>query len=284
MGATTRDGRELHLERHGEGTPVVVLEAGMGVSRNSWGAVIPGLAARTTVVAYDRSGLGRSAPDPAPRTLDRLTDDLVDLLGHLGDGPFVLVGHSWGGPIVRSAAARVPDRITGLVLVDPTDEGCELFFSAGNERQLRWAPRVMPLLARAGLLRLFVKRLATSLPEPWATGLRTEDGTAAAAAEQLAELRSSNDDLRRLRDEPLVLPDVPVTVISGGKAGAMERNRRGELVAAHRAGAEALPHGRHVVAERSSHYVPFTEPELVVAEVARILDGAGTGTDTGTDA
>ena len=92
------------------------------------------VAARTTTVAYDRSGLGRSSHDPAPRVLSRLVDDLVDVLDHLGDGPFVLVGHSWGGPIVRCAAAEVPDRVAGLVLVDQTDERCDLFFAKSVSR------------------------------------------------------------------------------------------------------------------------------------------------------
>jgi pimeloyl-ACP methyl ester carboxylesterase len=275
MGVTTRDGRELHVEVHGEGTPVVVFEAGLGASRNTWGAVLPAVAERTTAVAYDRSGLGRSAPDPGGRGLARLADDLVDVLGQLGEGPFVLVGHSWGGPIVRSAAALVPERIAGLVLVDQSDERCDLFFSAGNERQLRLAPKVLPLMARVGLVRFLAGRLAGRLPEPWATGMRAEDGTVASVEAQLAELRGSTEDLRRLRDQPLALPDVPVTVISGAKAGRLERGRRGELVVAHRATAAALPQGRHVLAEASSHYVPFTDPGLVVAEVGRILDAAG---------
>ena len=77
---------------------------------------------RTTAVVYDRSGLGRSPADPKSRTLHRLASDLLD---HLGHGPFVLVAHSWGGPIVRVAAAASPGRVAGLVLVDQTDEGCD---------------------------------------------------------------------------------------------------------------------------------------------------------------
>jgi pimeloyl-ACP methyl ester carboxylesterase len=282
MGVTTRDGRTLHVERHGEGTPTVVFEAGMGLSRNSWGAVVGAVAERTEAVLYDRSGLGRSAPDAGRRDLDRLTDDLVDVLDHLGDGPFLLVGHSWGGPIVRAAAAevagRAPEgasgRIAGLVLVDASDELCESFFGAGNRRQVWLAPKVVPALARTGLLRRIARTQSCSLPEPWATGMRDEDGTVAAVDEQLAELKWSIDDLRRLRDRPPIVPDVPVSVISGGKSSFLERRRRAELVAAHRARAEASPQGRHVVAETSGHHVPFTQPDVVAAEILRIIDAA----------
>lgn len=270
---TTRDGRALFAERIGDGTPIVVFEAGMGGSRNSWGAIAPVIGERTTSVVYDRSGLGRSAPDPSGvRDLARLTDDLVDVLGALGDGPFVLVGHSWGGPIIRGAAAALPDRIAGLVLVDPTDERCDLFFSKANERQARWAPGIMNVMARVGLLNRAAGKLAANLPEPWATNMRSEDGTRASIVEQLAELEPSTRDLQRLRDEPLTLPDVPVTIISGAKPGRMERGRRPELIAAHVGSATALPQGRHVLAQESSHYIPFTEPAVVIDEIVRILD------------
>lgn len=272
--ATTRDGRRLHVERHGTGSPVVVFEAGMGASRNEWGAVVPAVAERTTTVAYDRSGLGRSPRDPQPRPLARLVSDAVDVLDHLGDGPFVLVGHSWGGPIVRSVAAQVPDRVAGLVLVDQSDEGCELFFSKGNERQVRFSTRLMPLAARLGFVRMGVSRLARSLPEPAASAMRAEDGTVDAMRAMQAEMIGSIDDLRRLRDDPPEQPDVPVSVISGMQLTRLERGRRPELIAAHRARAAALPQGRHVAAERSGHYVPFTEPELVAAEILRIVEAA----------
>lgn len=269
---TTRDGRRLHAERHGAGAPVVVLEAGMGVSRCSWGAVIPRLAPHTTVVAYDRSGLGQSPPDGARRDLRRLRDDLADLLEQLGPGPFVLVGHSWGGPIVRSLAAARPELVGGLVLVDQSDEGCDLYFTKAYARQVRIGPPLTRLMVRTGLMRRVVARQAKAIPEPWRTGLITEDGTLAAVAAQAAELAASSEDLRRLRDEGCPLPDVPVTYISGGRNGWGERNRRPALVAAHRAAAASLPQGRHVVAERSTHYVPLTEPDVVAAEVLRIVE------------
>jgi pimeloyl-ACP methyl ester carboxylesterase len=237
-----------------------------------WGAVVPLVAERASTVVYDRSGLGRSPADRQPRTLDRLADDLIDVLAHLGDGPFVLVGHSWGGPVVRVAAARVPERIAGVVLVDATDEDCELFFSKANERQSKLVIRVGPMMARLGLIKLGVKKLAAQLPQRAADRMRAEDGTVAAVRTMGAELRGCIADTRALRANPPGLPDVPVTVISGMVTTRVERNRRPELIAAHRARAAAHPHGRHVEATRSSHYVPFTEPELVAAEIARILD------------
>jgi pimeloyl-ACP methyl ester carboxylesterase len=269
---STRDGRRLYAERAGGGRPVVVFEAGMGASRNMWGAVAPIVAERTSTVVYDRSGLGRSPADTQPRTLGRLADDLVDVLDHLGAGPFVLVGHSWGGPIVRVAASRVPDRIAGIVLVDATDEDCELFYSKANERQSTMMIRFGPAMARLGLIRLGVKKLAAQLPQPAADGMRAEDGTVGAVRTMGAELASCIADTRALRANPPELPDVPVTVISGMVTTRVERGRRPDLIAAHRIRAAAHPRGRHVEATASSHYVPFTEPELIATEVQRMLD------------
>jgi pimeloyl-ACP methyl ester carboxylesterase len=251
---------------------VVVFEAGMGASRNMWGAVAPLVAERTSTVVYDRSGLGRSPADAQPRTLHRLADDLGDVLDHLGAGPFVLVGHSWGGPIVRVEASRTPERIAGVVLVDATDEDCELFYSKANERQSKMMIRFGPAMARLGLIRLGVKKLAVKLPQPAADRMRAEDGTVGAVRTMGAELVSCIADTRALRADPPQLPDVPVTVISGMVTTRVERGRRPELIAAHRARAAAHPRGRHVEATASSHNVPFTEPELIAAEIARILD------------
>lgn len=276
----TRDGRSLRVERHtpegpvrsstGGVAPTVVVESGMGASRHMWGATLALVDEWATTVSYDRSGLGDSPADPAPRRLDRLAADLVDVLDHLGVGPFVLVGHSWGGPIIRRAAEQVPDRIAGLVLVDVTEETCELFFSATSERQTRMMLPLLPLIARTGALRIPVKQLARSLPASSAARMRQVDGTVAAARAQQAELRHHIEDLQGLLDEPPLLPDIPVTYISGTEEVRMERGQRPALVVAHRRAAASLRQGRHVTADRSGHYVPFTEPALVAEEIRRI--------------
>ncbi len=270
----TTDGRDLFAVRAGAGSPTVVFEAGMGASHHMWGAVFPAIAEITAAVAYDRSGLGRSPRDDAPRTLARLVDDLGQVLDQLGDGPFVLVGHSWGGPVVRAAAAARPARIAGLVLVDPTDEGANVFFGDGNRRMTRAVLRLSPALARVGVFRLSTRRRAARLPDDEAAALRAEDGTVAAVRTQCAELAGSIDDLRALRSDPPTLPDVPLTVISGAVASALERGKRNQLITAHRVRVRLARQGRHVMALQSGHMVPFTEPGLVIDEIARVIAAA----------
>ena len=117
-------GHRLELRIEGSGTPTVVLEAGSGGGIDSWAAVQRSLAGRTRVAAYNRAGTGRSDRGPTPRSALRIADELHLALDHAGlEPPYILVGHSIGGSYIRVFAARYPDEVVGLVLVDPTLEG-----------------------------------------------------------------------------------------------------------------------------------------------------------------
>jgi pimeloyl-ACP methyl ester carboxylesterase len=224
-------------------------------------------------VTYDRAGFGASSPDPEGRSLDRVVADVADvadLLEHLGGRPAVLVAHSWGGSVVRTLAAARPDLVSGLVLVDQTDEGCELYFRGSTMAQQRRFARMLPTLARLGLVRRGVRRLARAFPPDLLADLLASDASVAGARVMSTELVSFEADITRLRDAPPALPPVPVTWISGTKRPRVGAAIRTCLVAAHRAGAAAHPGGRHVEAPRSGHCVHWSEPDLVVTEVLRV--------------
>ncbi len=106
----------------GKGRPDVVLEAGRNDVAASWRRVMDLLAPHVHVVAYDRAGLGASAPSSDPFFLARQVDDLVSVITSTAAGPCVLAGHSWGGILVQLLAWRRPDLVAGLVLVDPAHE------------------------------------------------------------------------------------------------------------------------------------------------------------------
>jgi pimeloyl-ACP methyl ester carboxylesterase len=123
--AVADDGRELVIFCEGEGTPTVILEDGHpsetgGVSRFTTSPIWDDLTAHTRACAYDRAGWGDSDPAPMePRTADDVVDDLQALLAAAGeDGPYVLAGSSFGGFIVTYYAAREPDDVVGVVLLD----------------------------------------------------------------------------------------------------------------------------------------------------------------------
>lgn len=112
---------ELRLNLHctGAGVPTVVLEAGLLDSLDVWGRVQPAVARFARVCSYDRAGYGNSDPGPMPRTSVRIANELRAALHSAGERPpYVLVGASFGGFLVRVFNGRYPDEVAGLVLVD----------------------------------------------------------------------------------------------------------------------------------------------------------------------
>ncbi|MGO4549131.1 alpha/beta fold hydrolase [Paenibacillus sp. 2TAB23] len=268
----TKDGRKLHYMEKGAGKLTVVFESGMGSSRCAWGLVQPLVCEHTRAVVYDRAGIGRSEPDREPRTLTRMADDLIFLLNRLGTGPFVLVGHSWGGPIIRMAASMNPARIRGIVLVDQTDEHCGLYFEESSVKHYARMNKLIPMLARVGLYRLMGSKPGKALPADVYKEHYREDFTLRAARTMVAEGTPFLEDLRTLRERPLKLADIEVSVISGTHVSRMERKFRPALHEAHRQTAAALAAGRLVEAPNSGHMVMYTEPRLIVDEIIRMID------------
>lgn len=279
----TRDGRRLHAmvlpgpelglgSGAGKGRPTVVFEAGSAANRSSWASVQPAVGAFARAIVYDRSGLGRSAPDPNGRTLWRMSEDLADVLDHYGPGPFVLVGHSAGGPIVRLAASLRPGLVAGLVLVDPTDEAADLLFGRGFRRGEWIATRVMLVLARMGLLKRMFGWLVRAAPaDDVRRDVDREAFTPGVVRTQIEQTRTFLDELAAWRTDPPTLGPFPVTVVSGARAGdGMGKKIRAAANASHAHRASQSPDGRHVLAKNSSHYVPLTDPELISDEIRRL--------------
>ena len=119
MGLVDVGGHQLYINCAGKGAPVVVLEAGLDSGTEAWDSVQPGVAEFTRVCRYDRAGVGQSEAGPKPRTSQQIVDDLRRLLSNAGvRGPYVLVGHSFGGMNARLYAAQHPQEAAGVVLVD----------------------------------------------------------------------------------------------------------------------------------------------------------------------
>jgi pimeloyl-ACP methyl ester carboxylesterase len=141
-------GRHLYLECHGSGSPTVIFEAGLRSRGDIWTwsregvgtGVQPRIAPFTRTCFYDRPGtlahfpyVSRSDPVPMPRSTGEVVTDLHALLTAAGvPGPYVMVGASTGGLIVREYAALYPAEVTGLVLVDAISEAMEGLMKPGQ--------------------------------------------------------------------------------------------------------------------------------------------------------
>ncbi|WP_016697595.1 alpha/beta fold hydrolase [Actinoalloteichus spitiensis] len=244
-------GHELHARVQGSGPTVVLDGGGAGQGLGTWGRVPEGLAGVATVVTYDRAGVGRSGGPQTGSVVD-MADDLRRLLRALDlDLPVVLVGWSYGGLVTQVYAARHPDDVAGLVLVDPTAAGTP----PGSALVRRLSFGLAPWLLRARAV----------LGGRNARPLRELAVTLRGMPEAMAETA-------RMREEH-GLPPVPVRVISAGRRPRMPRAQLEHLTADHEAVAALSPRGRVLVAERASHQVPYDQPELIVEAVGEVLPG-----------
>ncbi|OHU30653.1 alpha/beta hydrolase [Mycobacteroides franklinii] len=271
---TTADGRALHYMVAGRGEPTVVFESGMGFSRTAWGLVQPLVAQRFRSVVYDRANLGRSDDDRQPRTLERITQDLDALLAALGSGPYILVGHSYGGTIALASTVADPSRIAGVVLIDHSDENLDAYYRPASRgfRLVGVLHRAaLDAMGRVGVLPHLVRRMMPRMPRDVLDDMVSEDLTSRARRAADEEDRRFVAGMTGLRDNPPVLDGIPVTVISGARAEFLNEETRSELNAAHQLTAHRLG-ARHVVARKSGHQVVLTEPGLIADEVFRIAD------------
>ncbi|WP_307858727.1 alpha/beta fold hydrolase [Clavibacter michiganensis] len=276
VAVTTPDGRRLRAMVGGVGDDLVLLEAGLGGSGLTW-ALVHGILARShRVVAYDRAGLGSSDPDPAPRDLARLADDLEAVIAAFPHRRLVLVGHSWGGPIVRVAAARRIARglpTAGVVLVDPSDERARTYATRAVRTAFGAQAALLVPLARLGVLAPLHRIALAGLPAPLLAAAAAAAGSVTAARATAAEQRHLLPGLQGLAAHPgttATLPGVYVRMISGTASGALTRRQRADLVRAHRASAAAAADGAWIPAPRSEHMVPVTDPDVVAAAVAAL--------------
>src|SRR5688572_11487102 len=161
-------GHKLHISCTGSGSPTVILEAGLGepgVMMSGW--IQPSVATTTQVCVYDRAGKGWSEPAETPKDGLAIATDLHMLLSRARvDGPYVLVGHSSGGVYVQVYAARYPEQVAGMVLLDsqPPDALANLPGYDSDYDALRRAAGVFPSVARLGVMRLFYSSAVTGLP------------------------------------------------------------------------------------------------------------------------
>jgi pimeloyl-ACP methyl ester carboxylesterase len=203
-------GHRLYIECSGSGGPAVILQAGLGASSSSWALIAPAVAATTTVCTYDRAGHGRS-DEAGPQDGIALATDLHTLLERAGvPGPYVLVGHSSGGPYVRVFAARYPEDVAGMVLLDaqPADAFAALPDYPGFYSTFRTVATLSPSLARIGFLGPLL-------------GLSADESTVAAARGArdefiaLPKVLKQSSALTNLGDRPLIV----VTAAAEADAG-----------------------------------------------------------------
>ncbi|MCW2545075.1 MAG: hypothetical protein JWM40_2627 [Frankiales bacterium] len=275
-GTVLADGRTVVWSLTGSGPVTVVLEAGLTGAASSWCLVQPRLSSQ--VLAVSRAGYGGSSP-VRRRSAHDSVDDLCCVLDALGiTGPLVLVGHSWGGLLMRLLAARRPTQVVGLLLVDATHER---FAPMRARRATPLGVLGMTLLslgARTGFLR---RQLLSGKGELGAVAARLSPAEQAVALAELnapATWQQARRDipavaslLRELTHQPLPAPPCSVIAIVGGPATGSAAKGREMMRAAYEEWTATLSNARLVVSPQSGHLVPLEDPGLVVECIEELV-------------
>jgi pimeloyl-ACP methyl ester carboxylesterase len=218
-------GHRLYIHCTGSGSPTVVLVSGLAEASTYWGGwIAPAVAQNTTVCVYDRAGQGWSDPPVSPQDGVAVAADLHTLLDHAQiPGPYVLVGHSTGGAYARIFAARYPDQVAGMVMLDsqPNEAFTGLPDFPSFYNIIRPASALFPSLARLGVFRLINQFSPAILPA------QTQDAESAVTStaslnriqrDEFAELQMTLTEaaaLTTIGDRPLIV----VTAAKGAQAG-----------------------------------------------------------------
>jgi pimeloyl-ACP methyl ester carboxylesterase len=251
------------LESRRQGSPIVVFEAGATNSLEVWRSVLPAVAASAPVVAYDRAGLGQSEWDNQTPTPRHVSSRLRRLLQEIGaPPPYVLVGFSWGGSLIRYFAGYHPEDVAGLVYVDP---GPIVTQSLADEM----APFEAIGAGRAGYDAF------------WSSYARIFERSSPAVREEFGVFRGlmARDPTERdLRPAP----NVPVVVLVAAKPFPQPQGLPYDPAAHFQADvrhrirmlqewALASPRGTVVVSNTTRHVIPREDPDLIVWAVRRVL-------------
>ncbi|MBX5230420.1 alpha/beta hydrolase [Rhizobium sp. NLR9b] len=280
-------GRNIHLDCRGQGSPAVIFEAGLdGYGTLSWAKVHDSVARVTRACAYDRAGIMWSEPKSSPQHADAVAEDLQAVLLNAGEkGPFVLVGHSIGGPYSMAYTRKFGDQVAGLVFVGASHPDQVARFAEGANGQLDSTSEAMQFaasLARTGIIRLMATAdgahdVPVHVTEKAKAFISTS--LAAVVSENLNVDRSLEQagSLRTLGDRPLLVLTAMAPLSNDAlKAENMSRHddtrRREVWRKLHEDESSWSTRSRHQLLADSGHYIQFARPDVVVAAVLDVVN------------
>jgi len=298
--------RRLNLLIAGEGAPTVIFAPGGGATTLEWGPVQHRISTKTRTVAYDNAGFGFSDPGPLPRTASAIVNDLrVALRAKDIAPPYVLVGWSMGGLIMRLFAFRYPQEVVGMVMVDTSTEymarryetavGDRRFVEARRKQRAR-SRRAMirgEQLARTGVVLPgtpeYNEMVGAPLPNltPAVNAARaaqlTSPGYYRSLRSELANLASTSSEevvsaRRALGDMPLIVLTAGRSASPQGLSESQTEAYRQVKIAMHDEIASLSPRGQRRTVD-AGHGIQLEKPEVVIAAIEEVLAIARDGSD-----
>lgn len=238
---------KISLETHslmsyrasGNSNTVLLFESGLGDAASVWKEknILESLGGITDIIIYDRSGYHQSTLGPIPRGINKLSQDLGEILKGLpASKKIVLVGHSLGGMIIRDWAIKNADRVKGLLFIDPSHED---YNNPTQEQE--------DLIYDA---------------------FKSAYGESSGAAQEAKELRENTAYLKTLGN----LPDVPTIVLTSTKiTDQTPEEDRIVWYTAHEQLKTGVSNFSHLQVPDAGHYIQREKPDLIIAQIKLLI-------------
>jgi pimeloyl-ACP methyl ester carboxylesterase len=287
------DRRRLYLVEKGSGNSTVLFEAGIAATNLNWFHIQEMVSHFALTASYDRSGLGWSSPCRTARTPANIVGELHELLQEAGiKPPYILVGHSFGGLVMRRFALDYPEEVTSVVLVDPMrceewppmnpKKQCEL------DRGIKLSRFAIPIahlgIARLAVTSLFLRsgRVAQRLAGAAGDGgqhvlKRVKDEVGKMPREvwpvvaahwsnpsyytgMCSHIEAVPDTVREMQNaEPI--REIPVLVLTPGKSTPLSDDRLDRI-------GNSV---EQVIAAASAHWIHLDQPDLVIDSIRKMV-------------
>jgi pimeloyl-ACP methyl ester carboxylesterase len=289
-------GHLLHLNTMGSGFPTVVFENGSGDFSFIWALVQPSVARFTGTVTYDRAGFAWSEPGPHPRSGRQIAFELHEALHHAGiKGPYILVGQSFGGFLVRIFARIYPKEVAGMVLVDALNEDSRIIIRDSPVR-IRDMAKGLKAPAPVSFENVIPKgdtqkkkplSLDTTLEFPltrlpkeiqqWQIWAQSDRGYQLEAGLEMEWSPEDVSDMYRHRGDPAYrLGDIPLIVLTRGSGGYDGRSDSLLLETERLNLAQNLAslssNSKWILDKNSGHNIHLEDPAQVILAIREVFD------------
>lgn len=236
-------GSKLFYKKQGSMGPIVVFVSGLGESHETWSRLQDSISKYCITISYDRAGLGKSEFKEQKKRLVDMAGELNAILQKLVPSKTcILVGHSLGAQIIKYFAWQFPQKVTGLVFVDP----------GFNERKLRDQLPDSIWRKRESALKTYLPQMSEA---------------------QLREYRDLNETCRQA-DAIKVLPRVPTVLLTATKINPNFPGSNVELrvkQTSHEQWLRTMPGALHIKVNSSRHYIQLDEPQLLLEQINKVV-------------
>jgi pimeloyl-ACP methyl ester carboxylesterase len=292
----TPSGSSLYVLEQGDGGPTVLFEAGIAATNLNWTHIQQTISETNHTISYDRAGLGWSSPALSARIPGNIARELHVMLAAAGiKPPYVLVGHSFGGLVMRRYALLFPEDVAGIVLVDPMrceewppldpskqatiDRGVKMTGYAVPIAHLGLARlAVTSLLCRSGRLSAFlagragnggkhvlsrVKDEVGKMPEEVWPVVAAHWSRPSYYVGMAAHISAVPDTVREmLSTEPVA--GIPITLLTPGKSTLLKQSQLDQIG----------DNVQQIVAPASAHWIHLDEPDIVIDAIREMAMAA----------